>query len=142
MFYLCGMENKVVGFIPKLLYKLFLTLKNKFDPPMPVPEEERFTIQICEKLLEDPDSKLTFAPIANKRFIKNETKDMFVVIHEHSVNLINHVYSYSIYVTNTSDYNSLIGKFDKVLDNKRLKLEDEIKLNIQHSLEQILKKLN
>lgn len=136
------MENKVVGFIPRLLYKLFLTLKEKFDPKLPVPEEEKFTIQICEKLLGDPDSKLTFAPIANKRFIKNESKDMFVVIHEHTVNLINHVYSYSIYVTNTSDYEKLIQKFDNVLDNERLKLEDEIKLNIQHSLAQILKKLN
>lgn len=136
------MENKVVGFIPKLLYKLFLTLKEKFDPKLPVPEEEKFTIQICEKLLEDPESKLTFAPIANKRFIKNESKDMFVVMHEHTVNLVNHVYSYSIYVTNNSDYEKLIQKFDNVLDNERLKLEDEIKLNIQHSLAQILKKLN
>ena len=136
------MENKVVGFIPKLLYKLFLTLKEKFDPKLPVPEEEKFTIQICEKLLEDPESKLTFAPIANKRFIKNESKDMFVVMHEHTVNLVNHVYSYSIYVTNNSDYEKLIQKCDNVLDNERLKLEDEIKLNIQHSLAQILKKLN
>lgn len=136
------MENKVVGFIPKLLYKLFLSLKEKFDPSQPVPQEEKITIEICKKLLDDPNSKLTFAPLAEKRFIKNEEKDMFVVIHEHTINLINHVYSYSIYVSNTSEYHELVGKFNQVLDRERLKLEDEIKLNIQHSLEQILNKLN
>ena len=136
------MENKVVGFIPKLLYKLFLSLKEKFDPSQPVPQEEKITIEICRKLLDDPNSKLTFAPLAEKRFIKNEEKDMFVVIHEHTINLINHVYSYSIYVSNTSEYHELVNKFNEVLDRERLKLEDEIKLNIQHSLEQILNKLN
>jgi hypothetical protein len=135
------MENKVVGFLPKLLFKIFLRLKEKFDPTPPVPEEEKITIQICKKLLDDTTSKLTYAPLAHKRFIKNEQKDMYIVIHEHTINLINHVYSYSIYLTDTNSYREITEKFDSVLDIERLKLEDEIKNNIQHSLASILNKL-
>lgn len=136
------MKVKVVGFIPKLLYKIFLSLKEKFDPTPPLPEEERITIEICRKLISNPSSKLTYAPLASKRFIQNQEKDMYIVIHQHTINLINHVYSYSIYLSDTNAYNELIEIFDGILDKERLKLEDEIKNNIQHSLDSILKKLD
>lgn len=136
------MDTKVVGFIPKLLYKVFLALKEKFDPKQPVPIDEKITFEICFKLLDDVNSKLTLAPLSHKRFIKNETKDMFIVLHEHSVKLINHIYSYSVYISNTNLYAELVDKFDKKLDDERMKLETEFNNNINHSLEEILKKLD
>ena len=136
------MENKVVGYIPRLLFKIYLNLKERFDPTPPIPEEERITVEICKKLINDPDSELTYAPISAKRFIKNESKSMFVVIEHHTINLINHVYSYSVYLSKNSDYNEIIGGFDKILENKRQSLEDEITSNIQHSLQTILNKLD
>jgi hypothetical protein len=136
------MENKVVGYIPRLLFKIYLNLKERFDPTPPIPEEERITVEICKKLINDPDSELTYAPISAKRFIKNESKSMFVVIEHHTINLINHVYSYSVYLSKNSDYNEIIGGFDKILEKKRQSLEDEITSNIQHSLQTILKKLD
>jgi hypothetical protein len=136
------MENKVVGYIPRLLFKLYLNLKERFDPTPPIPEEERITVEICKKLISDPESKLTYAPISNKRFIKNEKKSMFIVIEHHTINLINHVYSYSIYLSNSGDYDEIITSFDKILEHERQTLEDEIRSNIQHSLTTILEKLN
>ena len=136
------MENKVVGYIPRLLWKIYLNLKERFDPTPPIPEEERITVEICKKLINDPESELTYAPISAKRFIKNESKSMFVVIEHHTINLINHVYSYSVYLSKNSDYNEIVGSFDKILENKRQSLEDEITSNIQHSLQTILKKLD
>ena len=136
------MDKKVVGFIPKILYKVFLYLKEKFDPTQPIPEEEKITIEICKKLIMNPSSKLTFAPLANKRFVRNVDKDMFVVIHEHTINLINHVYSYSIYVSDNNAYKEIIETFNNVLDKEILRLEGEIRSNIQHSLELISKKLD
>ena len=136
------MDNKVVGFIPNILYKVFLALKEKFDPKKPLPADERITYEICRKVLDDSDSKLTLAPLSNKRFIKNESKDMFIVLHDHSVKLINHIYSYSVYISDTSLYVELVEKFDKKLDDERMKLEIEINNNINHSLEDILKKLD
>jgi len=136
------MENKVVGYIPRLLFRIYLSLKEKFDPTPPIPEEEKITVEICKKLINNPESKLTYAPISNKRFVKNEKKNMFIVIEQHTINLINHVYSYSVYLSNSNDYNEIITSFDKVLEFERQSLEDEIRTNIQHSLTTILEKLN
>jgi len=136
------MENKVVGYIPRLLFRIYLSLKEKFDPTPPIPEEEKITVEICKKLINNHESKLTYAPISNKRFVKNEEKNMFIVIEQHTINLINHVYSYSVYLSNSNDYNEIITSFDKVLEFERQSLEDEIRTNIQHSLTTILEKLN
>ena len=136
------MKVKVVGLVPRILYKIFLTLKEKFDPTPPLPQEELITIEICKKLISNPKSKLTYAPLSSKRFIHNSEQDMYIVLHAHTINLINHVYSYSIYLSNHDAYVEIVETFDSVLDKERLKLEDEIKNNIQHSLESILKKLD
>ena len=136
------MENKVVGYIPRLLFKIYLNLKERFDPTPPIPEEERITVEICKKLITDPESKLTYAPISGKRFVKNENKNMFIVIENHTINLINHVYSYSVYLSSNTDYKEITQNFDGILENKRQLLEDEIRNNIQHSLQTILRKLD
>jgi hypothetical protein len=135
-------RKEVVGFIPSLLFKLFLYLKDKFDPKQPIPEEEKITFQICQKLIQDPKSKLTIAPISNKRFIKNEEKNIFVVFETNTINLVNHIYSHSVYVSDVETFQDLKDSFDKYLDKERLKLEDEIKNNIKNTLQEILKKFN
>lgn len=136
------MENKVVGYIPRLLFKIYLNLKDRFDPKPDVTEEEIFAADICEKLINNPSSELTFSPISHKRIIKNEGKSMYIVMESYTIHLINHVYSYSVYLQDTSKFNMLTSKFDKILEDKREVLESEIRKNIQHSLRNILEKLN
>jgi hypothetical protein len=136
------MENKVVGYIPRLLFKIYLNLKDRFDPKPDVTEEEIFAADICEKLINNPSSELTFSPISHKRIIKNEGKSMYIVMESYTIHLINHVYSYSVYLQDTSKFTSLTQKFDKILEDKREVLESEIRKNIQHSLRNILEKLN
>jgi hypothetical protein len=136
------MEPNIVGYIPRLLYKLYLKLKEKFDMNPPTPEDVLFAIEICEKVLQHPDSKLTLAPISGKRFIKNEVLDMFIVIEGRAVNIINHTYSYTIYVEENDKYLHLVRSFDSTLETHRKVLEDEIKENIKFSLKRILNELN
>jgi hypothetical protein len=136
------MENKVVGYIPRLLFKIYLNLKDRFDPKPDVTEEEIFAADICEKLINNPSSELTFSPISHKRIIKNEEKNMYIVMESYTIHLINHVYSYSVYLQDTSKFTVLTQKFDKILEDKRQVLESEIRKNIQHSLRNILEKLN
>jgi len=136
------MENKVVGYIPRLLFRLYLNLKERFDPKPSVTEEENFSAEICERLILNPTSELTYSPISNKRIIKNEEKNMYIVMEGFTIHLINHVYSYSIYLQDTSQFIQLTQKFDKILEDKRQVLESEIRKNIQHSLKNILEKLN
>ena len=40
------MENKVVGYIPRLLFKIYLNLKDKFDPKPKVTDEEVYAAEI------------------------------------------------------------------------------------------------
>ena len=67
---------------------------------------------------------------------------MYIVMEGFTIHLINHVYSYSIYLQDTSQFIQLTQKFDKILEDKRQVLESEIRKNIQHSLKNILEKLN
>lgn len=136
------MENKIVGFIPKLLYRLFLKLKEKFDPTPPLKEEEKTCVEICNRLIPKESSKLTYAPKSYKRFIKNDEYNMFIVIGSRTINLINHVYSYNVYIENDELYANMINSFDEELEKRRQNLEDEIKNNIQHSLLNILNKID
>jgi hypothetical protein len=135
-------NNKIVGYIPNLLYKFYLKLKERFDPTPEPKEEEVFCTEICKKLIFKENSKLTIAPISGKRFIKNDEKDMFVVLQSRTISLINHVYSYNVYIENDKLYQDIIDDFDKELEKRRQLLEDEIKSNIKHSLMEILNKVN
>jgi hypothetical protein len=135
------MKKGVVGYIPRLLFKLYLYLKEKFDPKPPISKEEHICYDICINLILNEDSKLTFAPVSLKRFIKLDEKDMFVVIENRNVNLINHVYSYSVYMENEELFEDILKTFDQTLEKRRQSLEDEIRNNIQHSLQNILEKI-
>ena len=134
-------KYEVVGFIPKLLFRIFLFLKDKFDPKAQITDEERFARQICDKMIIHPDSKLNFSPLTSKRIIKNETLNMYIVMENYTVHVINHVYSYSVYFQDSSAFKELIDSFDQVMEKRREILETEIRSNIQHSLKKILDKL-
>ena len=137
------MRNKeIVGYVPKLLFKLYLSLKEKFDPRPPITQEEQFSIDICNELISRKTSKLNFAPKSTKRIIKNDEYNMFIVINNSTIHLINHVYSYSVYIESSDLYSNLLEIFDSELERRREELELEITSNIQHSLKNILQKLN
>ena len=124
------------------LFRIFLFLKDKFDPKAQITDEERFARQICDKMIIHPDSKLNFSPLTSKRIIKNETLNMYIVMENYTVHVINHVYSYSVYFQDSSAFKELIDSFDQVMEKRREVLETEIRSNIQHSLKKILDKLN
>ena len=136
------MKKPVVGYISRFLYRIYLTLKEKFDPRPPVTKQERCSVDICKKLIPRKSSKLNYAPKSYKRIIKNDELNMFIVIHNSTIHLINHVYSYSVYIEDRDIYEELLDNFDSELEKRREELESEIPNNIQHSLENILKKVN
>ena len=131
-------DKRTLGYFTKILYKFYLKLKDKFDPSPKITDEERYCVQICMKLLDNYLSKLTFAPVSESRYIVNEDKQMFVVINNHTINITNHVYSYTIYIQDHSSYSRLTKKFDSILEEERQNIQDEIRRNIKHSLQTIL----
>jgi hypothetical protein len=135
-------DKRTVGYFTKLLFRFYLKLKDRFDQSPKITDEEKYSLQICLKLLENLSSKLTFAPVSESRFIVNEDKQMFVVINNHTINITNHVYSYTVYIQEHSSYSKLIKKFDAILEEERQNIQDEIRRNIKHSLQSILNNLN
>lgn len=134
-------KPEVVGMISKLLFKIYIFLKEKFDPHYPITQEEIFCAKICMALIDLPGSSLTMSPISYKRFIKNKDKNIFVIIENRQISLINHVYGYNLVIEDDDLYSNIIKKFDNTLEQKRLKLENEMRENIQHSLQVILEKI-
>lgn len=137
------MKNKeIVGYIPKLLYKVYLALKEKFDPRPPITQEEQYSIEICNQLISRNSSNLNYTPKSTKRIIENDEYNMFIVINNYTIHIINHVYSYNVYIENTELYSNLLETFDLEVEKRRENLELEINNNIQHSLKDILLKIN
>ena len=125
-----------------ILFRIFLYLKNKFDPKQSIPEEVDTCTQIVIKVLDYEDTELVYAPVSNKRFIVNENKGMAITIEDRVVHIINHVYSYSIYLESNEHYNKLIKKFNEISEKKKIELEHKIVNNIKHSLSKILETLS
>jgi len=118
------------------------TVKIKGEEMLILKEEEIYAVQICQKLIMNPNSKLTNAPISFKRFIKNDDNNMFIVINNRTISLINHVYSYNVFIESFEPYSDICQLFDNEMEKRRQELEDEIKNNIQHSLKEILRKIS
>lgn len=134
--------KKTKNIFEGFLQKIYIRLRDRLDFNPKSSEEEQFCTEICSKLISIRETKLTIAPISGKRFLKNDEKEMFIVVHNRVISLINHVYSYNVFYENDSLYQKVIQQFDNELERRRQVLEDEIKSNIKHSLTEILKKIS
>ena len=78
--------------IQKLSLKLFKLLradvvfKNKYQMD---------AIKIFKSLLYNSDTLLLISPLSNKRYLKNDKKGLTIILDKNTVNIINHIYSYS-----------------------------------------------
>ena len=125
----------------KPLFKLYLYLRDKFNPKPIISDEERYATSIAKNLISLDDSILYLAPISNKRFIRNDKNNIYVVIDVRNILIINHTYSYSVYIESDDLYFQVVECFNQTMEKKRLEFEKEIKKNIQHSLKNILENL-
>jgi hypothetical protein len=121
-----------------ILFKIFLYLKNKFDPKEVIPEEVETCVNIVLKVLDFEGTELIFSPVSHKRFIINDNRGMAITIQNRDVHIINHVYSYTIFVENNECYVKIIKKFNEISEIKRIELEKKLSNNIKHSLTKIL----
>ena len=103
-------------------------------------KHERDCIAICKKLILKEDTTLLYTPISTKRYIRNEKNQIFVILENHSVKVINHVYSYTVYLE-VDSWRKIISLFDNEVEKRRIEFEKEITSNIKHSLQNILHKI-
>jgi len=104
-------------------------------------ENEKSAISICRSLIRHNDSKFLIAPLSGKRYIKNSSLDLFVILDDRRVSLTNHVYHYDVRLLQR-DWDRVVGMYDNKTEKIRLDLENQIKSQINYSLQTILDKVN
>lgn len=125
----------------RLCLKIYLRFKSISRTNMSsVDANEIKSSAICRKLISHPDSTFLIAPLSQKRYIKNDSLGVFIVLSNNRINITNHVYNYDVNLNQTIS-DKLNGIFDKKVEALRLEFETEIKSQIKHSLTTILGKL-
>ena len=92
---------------------------------------------ICRKLIIHQASNYSIAPLSEKRYIINKELGIFVVIVDNRVEITNHVYHYIIKLSE-KDITKLKRQFDSKVEEIRLEYENEIKSQINNTLNTLL----
>ena len=124
----------------RLIQKWYISLVKITTPPVEKSEYEKDCIAICKKLIHKEDTVLLLTPISNKRYIRNEELQIFVILEGHNVKVINHVYSYMVFL-DQKPWDNIILTFDTEVEKRREEFEKEITSNIKHSLQNILQNI-
>jgi hypothetical protein len=93
-------------------------------------------LAICQKLINNPETDLYVSPLSAKKYIKNDESKIFIILQGRTVQIINHVYSYSI-LADDRVWEKIMDTFNKEQERRCLKLESEIYVNIKQSLKNI-----
>ena len=130
--------KQIIHKLKRLIQKQYIKLYRSSTPKITTYEKD--CVSICEKLIKKNETVLLLTPISNKRYIKNEEDQIFVILENYSVKIINHVYSYTVILGDKS-WNSVVTLFDSEVESRRNKFEKEITSNIKYSIKKILEKI-
>ena len=130
--------KQIIHKLKRLIQKQYIKIYRSSTPKITTYEKD--CVSICEKLIKKNETVLLLTPISNKRYIKNEEDQIFVILENYSVKIINHVYSYTVILGDKS-WNSVVTLFDAEVESRRNKFEKEITSNIKYSIKKILEKI-
>jgi hypothetical protein len=105
-----------------------------------IDEQSRAAVLICHKLINKEESILLMSPITQKRYIKNDSDGLFVIINDNQLNIVNNMCNYSVFIQGRALKN-IINKFDNEVEKRRQELETEMRSNVKHSLTEIYKNI-
>ena len=130
--------KQIIHKLKRLIQKQYIKIYRSSTPKITTYEKD--CVSICEKLIKKNETVVLLTPISNKRYIKNEEDQIFVILENYSVKIINHVYSYTVILGDKS-WNSVVTLFDSEVESRRNKFEKEITSNIKYSIKKILEKI-
>ena len=132
------LSHKFVRFFQKLTLKFYKIFKVKDQEPKGEYEYESFSI--CKTLINDSRTKLLISPISKKRYIHSHNKEIFIIMDNYNMTIVNHMYSYTIQMSYKL-YSRLTSMFDTEVEKRRQEMESEIRSNVKHSLSNIYQNL-
>jgi hypothetical protein len=138
------MIKRVVRFFRRLKLRIYLwSKKGKMFKTYEeeVSSYEKTCFQICLQMIKHPSTKFMIAPMSNKRYIENKEMDIFITMDNGRIDLTNHVYHYSVKLTNR-DWERITYIFDVETEKRRLNYEDTINSQIKNSLHNVLERIS
>lgn len=102
---------------------------------------EKTCFQVCLQMIKHPATKFMIAPMSNKRYIENKEMDLFITMDYGRIDLTNHVYHYSVKLTNR-DWERVTYIFDVETEKRRLKYEETVNSQIKNSLHNVLERIS
>jgi gas vesicle protein len=135
-----SVETNMIHKFKRYSQRLAIKIVKSFTPSHQMSEYEREGINICRKLVAKRESTLLISPISGKRYIKSEDGQIFIVIEDLQITIVNHQYSYNIRISDKT-YQKIRGFFDTEVERRREDMETEIRSNVKHSLYTIYKNL-
>lgn len=130
------MKHKIKRFFQKQGLKFY----RLFNSNLEIDEQSRFAILICHKLINKEESILLMSPISQKRYIKNDSDGLFIIINDNQLTIVNNMCSYSI-LTQGRALKNILDKFDNEIEKRRQIMETEMRSNVKHSLIEIYKNI-
>jgi hypothetical protein len=102
---------------------------------------EREAIGILNRIVKDPEVDLLTCPNTEKYYVKCNKKNMLIVIGKREINIINHVYSYTVQLCEKSE-NIIKDIFLDEVEKRRKIMEKEFTESVTFSLKKIYNNLN
>jgi hypothetical protein len=136
------MKKKILRFLKRTyVYLILLNRKYSHESRQPISQTQKMSMSIARKLITHPDSQFLIAPISGKKYITNSVVDLFIIFDKRALSITNHVYHYDV-ILNDRNWDKIIKMYDDKVEEIRQKVEDQVMSQIEHSLENIIKKVN
>jgi len=96
---------------------------------------------LFKKMLVKADSELLISPLSGRYFLKNDRKQILIILTEYELVVINHVFGYNIKISQKLQ-RSLYQAFVNEVEQRRTALENAFRQNVKHSLQSIISHIN
>ena len=129
----------------RLSQKLSIRIIRAFNPiDHDSPEKnssEKDAAVLFKKMLLKPDSELLISPLSGRYFLKNDRKQILIILTDYELMVINHVFGYNIKISQKLQ-KSLYQAFVSEVEQRRIDMENAFRQNVKHSLQSIISHIN
>lgn len=126
----------------RFLQKIAIGMSKKMDMArIENLDNSRECLMICNKVITNPESELVVSPLTGKMYIKNDEQEILITLQGRTAQIINHIYSYTIQI-DEKNWGKILTTFNTEKEKRCIDFENSAKVNIKHSLKNILNKLN
>jgi hypothetical protein len=142
---LLEMSRPLVHKFRRISQKLSIKILKSLNPteklPFDITSSEKDAALLFKKMLMKHDSELLISPISGKYFLKNDHKEILIILTDYEIIVINHVFGYTIKISQKTQ-RALYQAFINEVEQRRLEMEMAFRKNVKHSLQSIISHIN